>query len=207
MERFDFLVLPGDFGNVGLIRMLGLWLREHGVTGLGVYGNHEERYVLRGLKYGSFSVLTFGKIVKVHDTYVLGIPGVRGTRKWYHWSDQEVLSLADPDVDIGWIIAHEMPYGLADICGRGFRCGQRSLRILLEKLRPRLYIGGHLHGPPQVALYGGSLIVKSGTLSNKFSEDLWLSYIDIQSLKTHHYQCNQVKDSCVEYSVEVERVG
>ena len=207
IERFDLLLLPGDFGNVGLIRMLGRWLEKRGLMGLGVYGNHEERYVVGVTAYGSFRLLGFGEVTSIEGVEILGVPGVRGKRKWYHWSDQDILRILRCGAKADWILAHEMPYGLADACRGNLRCGQASLRALVEHLKPVLYVGGHLHGPPQVAIYRSTLVIKCGTLSNRMSDNFWISFIDTNAMDIQHYQCSRVDESCIEYSVDVEEKG
>ena len=186
---FQILVIPGDFGNLQTIRFVGKWCMDNGVMGIGVYGNHEEKSVTGAIEYGSFKILQFGEVAEVPGMgKCMGIPGVHGFRRWYHWSEKDVERLAEERVDC--IVSHEMPLGLADECEFGIRCGKRVIRRLVEIVRPRIFIGGHLHGPPAHETFNESLIIKSGTISGDVS---WFTILNLERLFLRHYRCD---DSC-----------
>ena len=77
-----------------------------------------------------------------------------------HWSFMETYELQDekydkqietlPKIDI--LMAHDSPYGISDILlqkdcpwADGTHIGNESLRRFCEKIKPKLFVKGHLH--------------------------------------------------------------
>jgi len=171
----QFVLITGDFGvKEHSLRFVSNLLSEYNWIGVSVYGNHEPKLIInnaqRGLSLGSLRILAMGEIIEHFGLSILGICGNRGSgRKWSHWRDSIIIGIINrvSGRRIDLVLSHEMPLGLADNCRGTKSCGQKVLRLLVEKLKPRLYIGGHLHTYPQYAELRNTLIVKVGGISNK----------------------------------------
>ncbi len=172
-----YILFTGDFGeDVSTLKFLGEILEKRSIIGISTYGNHEPEIIRKIHRsqnieciYG-IKIIPLGKTYEVGDIKILSIGGNRGSgKKWSHWRDHEVLEIIrqqkNQKIDI--VLAHEMPFGLADRCRGNKNCGQIALRELIEKLEPRIYLGGHLHTHPSVTKYKETYIVKVGGISNR----------------------------------------
>jgi uncharacterized protein len=154
-ERFNH----HRFSDVDLVLSCGDLPPEYlsflvSATGGPVYyvrGNHDFRYETKP-PLGAMDL--HGRIVDCEGTRILGLEGSR----WYNggpcqYSDSQMGAMIRKlwprlwfrkPVDI--IFAHAPPRGVGDredLCHRGFR----SFGRLIEQLRPRYFIHGHIHGP------------------------------------------------------------
>lgn len=194
------VLITGDFGAEDhSVRFVSDLLGKYGWRGIAVYGNHEPKMVIsskdRGLRVGCLRILRLGEVIEYRDLRILGVCGNRGSgKKWSHWRDSQILKILDElsDQKIDIILAHEMPLGLADICRGTKSCGQQVLRILVERLRPKLYIGGHLHTIPQYAQHNNTLVLKIGGISNRgaLGSVSFFSIIDMDNMgiTAHSYK-------------------
>jgi uncharacterized protein len=154
-DRFDH----GRFGDVDLVLSCGDLPPEYlsflvSATGGPVYyvrGNHDIRYDTKP-PLGAMDL--HGRVVDHQGIRILGLEGSR----WYNggpnqYTDSQMKAMIRKlwprlwfrkPVDI--IFTHAPPRGVndrEDLCHRGFRCFGR----LIEQLRPRYFIHGHIHGP------------------------------------------------------------
>lgn len=169
------VLITGDYGEKDeTVIKIASMMSEYCLEAISIYGNHEPKiirekvlnnnniFTLHGIKF-----LPLGVTYNCCGVEILGIGGNRGSgKKWSHWQDSQILRIMETVGKVDIILAHEMPYGAADKC-RGKHCGQIILRKLTEKLRPKLYVGGHLHTLPEQGVIGNTIVLKVGCISNK----------------------------------------
>ena len=167
MPDCDVLVVAGDFLGQGKFFELQdfiSWLREqpakHKIV---VAGNHDlileepssECVFTDDIHYLQDSGVT------IHGVKFYGSPWTPLFGRW-SWMkpDSELGAIWDkiPD-DVDVLITHGPPKGVLDYVKRGGHVGSESLAIQLgSRLRPKIWIGGHLHEN------GGQSHVKDGTV-------------------------------------------
>mgnify|MGYP000019106808 CR=1 FL=1 len=57
------------------------------------------------------------------------------------------------------LVSHEPPHGVLDRAWTGQHIGSRTVRELVERLRPRLVVCGHVHECPGIARLGETVVV------------------------------------------------
>jgi len=57
------------------------------------------------------------------------------------------------------LVSHEPPYGILDRAWTGRSIGSRAVRGLVERLRPRVVLCGHVHESPGVDHLGETIVV------------------------------------------------
>jgi len=172
-----YALITGDYGedNTSILQVSEI-LRKHQILGISTYGNHEPDAIRRAAKsthpftINGIILLPLGIKHRIGDITILSIGGNRGSgKKWSHWRDHQIEDIirSNKDIKVDIVLSHEMPYGLADRCRGDKHCGQLVLRRLVEELKPRIFIGGHLHTFPEVSILGNSIILKVGGVSNR----------------------------------------
>jgi Icc-related predicted phosphoesterase len=113
-----------------------------------VYGNHE-RWEFVEDSIPNLRWLTAGKVFEVGGIKIAGMGGVVSKSPWKpgHFTEGEVRAseaLAERGVDI--FITHHPPKYYADLCGQSRdHCGSAKVLRIMETVRPKLLISGHLH--------------------------------------------------------------
>jgi Icc-related predicted phosphoesterase len=57
------------------------------------------------------------------------------------------------------LVTHEPPSGILDTIPSGRHIGSAAVRTLLDQLRPRLLLCGHVHESPGIEQAGGTLVI------------------------------------------------
>jgi Icc-related predicted phosphoesterase len=173
-ERPDGLLCVGDWGDPGEISA-GIWdALLSRVPVLTVFGNHDDLPFLMSLTNRNDSSAVLLAQGERRDDFcgfsVAGISGIwaKSHRLSHYIIDQDVNEWSDalasgPPIDI--LLTHGCPVGIADRTASGRPGGQRCFLDLLTKVRPHVYLCGHLHvaqrrdltDPPSQVLNTGSL--------------------------------------------------
>ncbi len=170
-----YVLITGDYGEKEeTIIKVARKITDYGLEAVSVYGNHEPRIIREKVLNENSVVPLLGiKFLPLGVTYdccginILGVGGNRGSgKKWSHWRDSQILKIIDSVDDIDIILAHEMPFGASDHC-HGKHCGQIVLRKLVEELKPKIYLGGHLHTRPEKGFIGNTVVLKVGGIANR----------------------------------------
>jgi len=149
----DALLCVGDWGDPGEISRDTWDAILERVPTLSVFGNHDDLPQLVKLRNhdGSSVLLGQGETrPNFHGLAVAGISGIwaKSHRLPHYVTDEDVAGWADiiaagPPVDI--LITHGCPLGVADRTPSGRPGGQRCFLNLLQIVRPRFHLCGHLH--------------------------------------------------------------
>ncbi len=57
------------------------------------------------------------------------------------------------------LVSHEPPYGVLDRAWNGQHIGSRAVRELVERLKPRVVVCGHVHESPGIERVGETVVV------------------------------------------------
>ena len=151
-RRPDGLLCVGDWGDPGQIApetWVSILDRAPALT---VYGNHDDLPTLAALRNrdGSSILLAQGERRPFCGLAIAGVSGIwaKSHRLPHYITDEDVAQYAalaaDPSpLDI--LLTHGCPLGIADRTPSGRPGGQRCFLDLLQTVRPRLYLCGHLH--------------------------------------------------------------
>ena len=180
IEKPDLLVHCGDWSTARLIdaEKFKVFVEKTKIPVVGVYGNHDNIDVVMNLKAKNYTWLPSFIPRKVRGLTFLGINGNVAGRARHPWHIteeiiREELRLCNAKRStVDFIVSHECPRGYADIIKRGTRDskgrrmwrknrGWQSLFEVLDKLRPKFWICGHIHFP-QVAQYEETSIFNVG---------------------------------------------
>lgn len=172
-ERPDGLLCVGDWGDPGQVSE-SMWADLLArVPVLTVFGNHDDLPLLAALRNADGSAVLLGQGERRDGFCGLSVAGVSGIwakshRLPHYVTDDDVAGwaaslAAGPGVDV--LLTHGCPLGVADRTPSGRPGGQRCFLDLLQAVRPRVHLCGHLHAaqrrdladPPAAALNTGAL--------------------------------------------------
>lgn len=123
-----------------------------------VYGNNESWKYVHNYKVHNLTWMEAGKIYNLNGYRIAGMGGVmsKTPNNPKHFTEEEVnssLKIGYKGVDI--FVTHHPPKLYADLCTKYTRkhCGSPSVFKLLDEIRPKLFLSGHLHWP-QTDIFG-----------------------------------------------------
>lgn len=132
-ESYDLVLAAGDFECVDSLGPL----EEAPAPVLAVTGNMDHAGVYRRLVELGFSVE--GGVREVEGLRVAGVGGLD-----YRTSMERLkASISGEGVDV--LLSHHPPKGILDSPFRGLHAGLKDMLDLVERLRPRLHVFGHIH--------------------------------------------------------------
>lgn len=159
----DILLCCGDWGDPGQVEKVDFEALAAQTYVLSVFGNHDDLDLLKSLQNtdGSPVLLNNAEIRDISGIKIAGINGIwaKSHRNPWYITDEEIIAageaLEDKSIDI--LLTHGCAVGLCDIVAEGRHGGQMSFLEAVQKVKPRLYLCGHLHNQ-QMKTYGDSLI-------------------------------------------------
>ena len=186
-DQLDGLLCVGDWGDPGQI-IGAVWdtLLER-VPILTVFGNHDDLGLLPTLRNhqdDSPVLLSPGEQRSFCGLTVAGVSGIwaKSHRLPYYVTDEEVAvwskTLAASAIPTDILLTHGCPIGIADKTLSGRPGGQRCFLQLLQAVKPRVHLCGHLHvaqrqevgQPPCLVLNTGTLMSGSYALLERDSD-------------------------------------
>lgn len=152
-ERPDALLGVGDWGDPGQVSE-DIWADLLArLPVLSVFGNHDDLPYLADLRNRDGSPVLLGQGERRADFCGVSVAGVSGIwakshRLPHYVTDEDVAGwatqlAAGPPVDV--LLTHGCPLGAADRTPSGRPGGQRCFLDLLQSVRPRVHLCGHLH--------------------------------------------------------------
>lgn len=153
MEKPNLLVSSGDFGEEATLEMFQPPLKQTSI--LTIYGNHDNLQLIQNLRNydNSYCWLPDGIVREWNEIRIVGINGNLAVRKRkpHHKTIDEVKELISrysiSTVDI--LVTHEAPKH--QLLSKGERSlGFDVLTEALERLKPKLFLCGHIHIPSQI---------------------------------------------------------
>ena len=174
IESPDGLLCVGDWGDPGQIPE-DVWdpLLSR-VPVLSVFGNHDDLPLLATLRNpldDSSVLLEQGERRNdFHGVSVAGISGIwaKSHRLPHYVTDEDVARWATniaSDFPVDILLTHGCPIGIADRTASGRPGGQRCFLELLQEVRPRIHLCGHLHVAQRRDLLDpASIVLNTGSL-------------------------------------------
>jgi len=172
-EEPDLLLSAGDFGEEASLELFNPILENtHFLT---IYGNHDNVKLIKTLRNrsGSPCLLPDGFVRSYDGMKIAGINGnvARIKKKVHHKTGEEISEIISKYAHRGRIdvlITHEAPKH--ELISRGKMLGNDVFNEAIERLRPRLYLCGHVHVTSQVVELNNTCLVSldSGTRHQEY---------------------------------------
>jgi len=175
-DRTDLLNMAIGIENPDIILSCGDndVYEDMGKPYIGVYGNHETQIaeaIMNGsVKFRNVKLLKPGEIIKLKDIKISGFPGnhAKEKKEWHHYTKSEAekaLKKMSPSQGINIFITHEAPLNMADWnVDHTKHFGCPHIRRMVDKIRPRLALSGHIHSP-QIRVNGYTTAINVGKLA------------------------------------------
>lgn len=162
-EKPDLLLSAGDFGDEASPKLFHLILESTCL--FTIYGNHDNVELMQTLKNrdGSPCLLQDGLVRNYEGLKLAGISGniVKIKRKVHHKTVEEVREVISKYAHlrevIDVLITHEAPKH--ELISRGKTLGNDALHDATERLRPKLYLCGHVHIPSQILKLNNTTLI------------------------------------------------
>jgi Icc-related predicted phosphoesterase len=147
----DIVIICGDITQFGPGDMAKNFLNQIPIDTLAISGNIDSADVSKGIDDSKATRIELKKVVKK------GIPFVgmgRDIPNQLKIIDEKKL-IDDTCV----VVSHEPPYGTQDKVFLGKHAGDKDLREIVEKYKPRLILCGHIHEDPGKDEIGKTIVV------------------------------------------------
>lgn len=157
-EDYDLVIASGDFECVDTAEALANASSEvYAVT-----GNMDNAAVYR--KLGNMGVLIDGRVAVYEDLYIAGVGGLdfKGSLSKLQ------RELRDLDARIAILVTHHPPKGILDEPRAGLHIGLQEVLELVERLKPRLHLFGHVHEKPGYVTRENIVHVNAGPLKRGY---------------------------------------
>jgi Icc-related predicted phosphoesterase len=167
--RPDVLVSCGDWGDPGEVDLPDLRAFSDRLPTYTVFGNHDHLEALGAWlnRDGTPVLLLNGEARQVGPVRIAGISGIwaKSHRKPFYILDEEVAAAAErlaQSAPLDLFLTHGCPSGVADLTPDNRHGGQRCFLDAFQRLRPRVYLTGHLHRAQQHVTRDGLLVRNIG---------------------------------------------
>lgn len=157
-ESYDLVIASGDFECVDTAEALVNASSDvYAVT-----GNLDNPAVYR--KLNNMGILIDGRIVAYEELYIAGVGGLdfKGSLSRLE------RELGDFNARIAILVTHHPPKGVLDEPREGLHIGLPELWSLVERLKPRLHLFGHVHEKPGYTAKGDTVYVNAGPLKKGY---------------------------------------
>jgi Icc-related predicted phosphoesterase len=153
IERYspDLVIVCGDITQFGPAELAKNFLDQIPVETLALTGNIDTAEVCRGIDDSKATKIEMKRVVKKGIPFV----GVNGIDPYQSKVVEEKKLLDETSV----LISHEPPYGAQDKVFLGMHGGNKELRDLINKYKPRLVLCGHIHEDPGITKIGETTVV------------------------------------------------
>jgi hypothetical protein len=136
----DLVIICGDITQFGPGELAKNYLDQIPIATLAITGNIDTFDVGKGIDESKAERIELKKVVKKGISFV----GINGTDiKQYKILDEKKL-LDKKSV----LVSHIPPYGAQDKIFIGLHGGNKELREIVDKYKPRLVLCGHIHEDP-----------------------------------------------------------
>ena len=147
----DLVVICGDITQFGPGEVAKNFLDQIPVDTLALTGNIDSRDVGMEIDNSKATRIEMKKVVKKGIPFV-GINGINPE----HFKVVEEKKLLD---NMSVLISHEPPYGAQDKVFIGMHGGNKDLREIVDKYKPRLVLCGHIHEDAGFTKIGKTTVV------------------------------------------------
>jgi Icc-related predicted phosphoesterase len=153
IERYspDLLIICGDITQFGPGELAKNFLDQIQVETLAITGNIDTPEVGKGIDESKATKIEMKKVVKKGISFV----GTNGMDENQFKIIEEKKLLEKTSV----LVSHVPPYGAQDKIFLGMHGGNKELRELVDKYKPRLVLCGHIHEDPGITKIGVTTVV------------------------------------------------
>jgi Icc-related predicted phosphoesterase len=153
IERYspDLVVICGDITQFGPGELAKILLDQIPIDTLAVTGNIDTADVGKGIDDSKATKVEMKRVVKKGIPFV----GINGINQNHFKVDEEKKLLDEKCV----VISHEPPFGAQDKVFLGMHGGNKDLRDLIDKYKPRLVLCGHIHEDPGITKIGKTTVI------------------------------------------------
>jgi len=153
VERYspDLVVICGDITQFGPGEVAKNFLDQIPVETLALTGNIDTADVGEGIDSSKATKIEMKRVVKKGIPFV----GINGVDPNQFKVVEEKKLLDEKSV----LISHEPPYGAQDKVFIGMHGGNKDLREIVDKYKPRLVLCGHIHEDPGITKIGNTTVV------------------------------------------------
>jgi Icc-related predicted phosphoesterase len=153
IERYspDIVVICGDITQFGPGELAKTLLDQIPIDTLALTGNIDTADVGKGIDDSKATKIEMKRVVKKGIPFV-GINGIDPN----HFKVVEEKKLLDEN---SVLISHEPPYGTQDKVFLGMHGGNKALRDIIDKYKPRLVLCGHIHEDPGITKIGKTTVI------------------------------------------------
>jgi len=157
-EEYDIVIASGDFECVDTAEALA----NASSDVFAVTGNMDNAAVYR--KLSSIGVLLDGRVAVFEELYVAGVGGLdfKGSLARLQRELEELKAR------VAILVTHHPPRGILDEPREGLHIGLSEISNLVERLKPRLHLFGHVHERPGYLAKGETLYVNAGPLKRGY---------------------------------------
>ena len=174
----DVLIHAGDLTDRGIIQdvedfntFLGTLPHPHKIV---IAGNHD--FCIEDYRMDYEDILT--NCIYLQDQEVT-IDGVKFYGSpWQPWFYDRAFNLQrGPEIRAKWelipgdtdvLITHGPPYGIRDLTARGDQPGCQDLLEVIEGIKPRVHIFGHIHEGYGITSYGTTTFINSSSCDHLY---------------------------------------
>ena len=147
----DLVVICGDITQFGPAELAKNLLNQIPVDTLAITGNIDTYDVIRGIDESNATKIEMKRVVKKGIPFV----GINGIEENQFEIVKEKKLIDESSV----IVSHVPPYGTKDKVFLGMHGGSKDLRELVDELKPRLVLCGHIHEDPGFTTTGETIVV------------------------------------------------
>ncbi len=157
-EEYDLVIASGDFECVDTAEALA----NASSDVFAVTGNMDNPAVYR--KLNSMGVLLDGRVAVFEELYIAGVGGLdfKGSLAKLQ------RELGELQARVAILVTHHPPKGILDEPREGLHIGLGEILNLVERLKPRLHLFGHVHEKPGYMVRGETVHVNAGPLKKGY---------------------------------------
>jgi len=147
----DIVVICGDITQFGPGELATTLLDQIPIETLAVTGNIDTPDVSKGIDDSKATKIEMKKVVKKGISFV-GVNGIDPNQVTVA-KDKKLID------ESSVLVSHEPPYGAQDKVFFGTHAGNKDLRNLINKFKPRLVLCGHIHEDPGITKIDSTTVV------------------------------------------------
>jgi Icc-related predicted phosphoesterase len=153
IERYspDLVIVCGDITQFGPGVVAKNFLDQIPIDTLAVTGNIDSIDVQKGIDNSKATKIELKKIFKKGIPFV-GVSGLNS-------DDFKILDEKKMIDKKTVLVTHVPPFGTMDKVFLGLSGGNKELKILVDKFKPRLVVSGHIHEDPGFSEIDGTIFV------------------------------------------------
>jgi Icc-related predicted phosphoesterase len=145
----DLVIICGDITQFGPGEVAKNFLDQIPVETFAITGNIDTKDVGKGIDESKATNIEMKRVEKKGIPFV----GINGSIDKLLSTDKKILN------DKTIIVSHEPPYGLQDKVFLGMHAGNKELRKIVDRYKPRLVLCGHIHEDPGYTKIGKTIVV------------------------------------------------